>query len=94
MQHVAKETPKAPVRQVRFPGICTDAVTLGVHRNHLEFDTASRLGVLNGITREHEAGKRTGCLCGEITKNHKRADSDKTPENTGENYKSAALPLS
>jgi hypothetical protein len=35
MQHVANETPQKPSRQVRFPGICTHAAKLGVHRNHL-----------------------------------------------------------
>jgi len=35
MQRVSKETPQKPSRQVRFPGICTAAHDLGVHRNHL-----------------------------------------------------------
>ena len=35
MQRVSKETPLKPSRQVRFPGICTAAHDLGVHRNHL-----------------------------------------------------------
>jgi hypothetical protein len=49
------------------------------------FDTASRFLVLNGVTRQH--GARTGQrgLCDEITRNHERANSDKTLVNIEHN---------
>jgi hypothetical protein len=49
------------------------------------FDTASRFSVLNGVTRQH--GARTGQrrLCGGITRNHERANHDKTIENIEQN---------
>jgi len=35
MQRGSHATKQKPSRQVRFPGICTFAHELGVHRNHL-----------------------------------------------------------
>jgi hypothetical protein len=49
------------------------------------FDTASHFWVLNGVTRQHGARTWQRRLCDEITRNHERADSDKTLVNIDQN---------
>jgi hypothetical protein len=48
------------------------------------FDTASRSGVSNGVTRWHERRTRHGHLRNEITKRNEKANGDKTLVNIGE----------
>ena len=59
MQRGSKATngPKKHKRRVRFPGLCTDAEDLGVHRNHLYM-------VLAGLWQSRSLLKRYTALKG------------------------------
>ena len=61
MQRGSNATKQKPSRQVRFPGICTDAHQLGVHRNHLRL-------VLMGVRRSASLIRRYEKLKGQTGK--------------------------